>query len=62
MRAVDLGEYAHRIVELIAAAGPKMRLETDFEPVSCGIDKAVNFGLLLNELVLNAYKHAFAGA
>lgn len=61
MRAVDLGEYAHRIVELIAAAGPKMRLETDFEPVSCGIDKAVNFGLLLNELVLNAYKHAFAG-
>lgn len=37
----------------------RVRLETDFEDVSLDINAAVPCGLILNELVSNALKHAF---
>lgn len=37
----------------------QIQLEFDLEPVSLGIDQAVPCGLILQELVTNALKHAF---
>ena len=37
----------------------QVRMETDFEDVSLDINSAVPCGLILNELVSNALKHAF---
>ncbi|MEX0845111.1 MAG: histidine kinase dimerization/phosphoacceptor domain -containing protein [Balneolaceae bacterium] len=36
-------------------------LSTNVEPISMTINQAIPCSLLLNELVVNAYKHAFAG-
>jgi two-component sensor histidine kinase len=43
----------------IAASG--VRLSLDLEPVSLSVNVAVPCGLILNELVSNALKHAFVG-
>jgi len=60
MRSVDLGDYAGQLVELIvSSSNAAVEIESSFDFVPCNIDKAISFGLLLNELVLNAYKHAF---
>ncbi len=37
----------------------EIRLKTDVENVSLTINQAIPCSLLLNELVVNAYKHAF---
>ena len=39
----------------------RVRLQTDVEPVSLGINLGVPCGLLINELVTNALRHAFPG-
>jgi PAS domain S-box-containing protein len=39
----------------------QVRMETDFEDVSLDINSAVPCGLILNELISNALKHAFPG-
>jgi len=58
---VDLGEYSRRLLSLISESiPPAVSIDSELDPVSCGTDKAISFGLLLNELVVNAYKHAFA--
>jgi two-component sensor histidine kinase len=57
---VDLGDYTRRLVTLVTADTLRFVAVTiEAEPVSGGIDMAVPFGLLLNELVTNACKHAF---
>jgi PAS domain S-box-containing protein len=64
---LNLPEYVESLcAQLLRAAGPihaRIRLERHIEPetVSLGLDQAVPCGLLLNELVTNALKHAFPG-
>ena len=64
---LDLGEYVESLcAQLFRASGPvhgRVRLErhVESEKISLGLDQAVPFGLLLNELVTNALKHAFPG-
>ena len=64
---LNLGVYvASLCAQLLRAAGPvhgRVRLErhVETEKISLGLDQAVPFGLLLNELVTNALKHAFPG-
>ena len=58
---VELGSYAERILDLIGrsnegTAGADARVEAD--PISVNLVKAVPFGLLVNELATNAFKHA----
>ncbi len=36
-----------------------IKFETDLEPIVLNINQAISCSLLINELVLNAYKHAF---
>ena len=60
---IDLAEYARNLAEdIIASHGSPtlpVRLKTELEPVIMGADLAVPCGLILNELVSNAFKHGF---
>jgi len=60
---IDFAEYARNLAEDILASHESpiasVRLETELEPVTMGADLAVPCGLILNELVSNAFKHGF---
>jgi PAS domain S-box-containing protein len=60
---IDFGGYLNSLaVHLIHVYCPqpgRIRLETDFEDMTLDIASAIPCGLLLNELISNALKHAF---
>ncbi len=60
---IDFAEYVRSLLNYLwrayGAATKAVRLTLDVQPVSISIEKAVPCGLLLNELVTNALKHAF---
>jgi PAS domain S-box-containing protein len=62
---VPFSEYAADLVSSIfdaaggRAAGISLAVESD--PVALGVDRAIPCGLILNEFVSNALKHAFSG-
>jgi two-component sensor histidine kinase len=60
---VDLGEYARgllgHLVTALAVEPRDVHIESTIEEVAVPIDTAVPAGLLLAELVGNAFKHAF---
>jgi len=62
---IDFAEYSRRLAEDILAShgspSVSVRLRTELEPVTVGADLAVPCGLILNELVSNAFKHGFPG-
>jgi two-component sensor histidine kinase len=62
---VDLAEYARRLMtDLFRAHGAlasKVKLRLEAHSVNVGVDVAVPYGLILNELATNALKHAFVG-
>ena len=62
---VDFADYARSLLDYLwrahSTAASSIRLATDMEPISFTTDVAVPCGLILNELVSNALKHAFGG-
>lgn len=62
---VDLGEYIHDLTrQLLRSHGTdpsRVRIESQVVPTPLPVDVAVPCGLILNELVSNALKHAFPG-
>jgi PAS domain S-box-containing protein len=64
LAAIDTHDYLQRLVRDLfmsySPEGPKIDLKVDVEAVRVPIDTAVQCGLLLNELLSNALKHAFA--
>jgi two-component sensor histidine kinase len=56
---VDLAQYADRLLDDIRAGSSIEFILRAEGPVLVGLDFAVPFGLLLNELATNARKHAF---
>ena len=48
-----------RLLSALVTSSSDIRLEFDLEPVSLIVDEAIPCGLILNELVANALKHAF---
>jgi two-component sensor histidine kinase len=60
---IDFAEYARNLAEeILASHGTPtvpVRLKTELEPVTVGADLAIPCGLILNELVSNAFKHGF---
>jgi PAS domain S-box-containing protein len=45
----------------LQATSPKHALIVDLDPLCVAADKAIPLALILNELVMNAFKHAYAG-
>jgi two-component sensor histidine kinase len=60
---IDFAEYARLLAAEVLATyrlpERPVRLTTDLEPMKMSIDLAVPCGLILNELISNACKHAF---
>jgi two-component sensor histidine kinase len=60
---IDFAEYARSLAQDIMAshANPDapVRLITNLESVVMGVDLALSCGLILNELISNAFKHGF---
>ena len=63
MARVEFAEYAESLLNYLWRAhgttASGVRLVLDLEPVSLSVNAAVPCGLILNELVSNALKHAF---
>jgi len=62
---VDIGGYinalTHGLYRSYHMTPDKVRIRIEIEEVKMGIDSAVPFGMVVNELVSNAMKHAFPG-
>ena len=60
---VDFGEYLRDLVEGIAASNgsssPRVVTEVQTDNLRIGVDTAIPCGLIVNELVSNAFKHGF---
>lgn len=63
---IEFGRYLQNLVRTVAAAHRTPDCEVDVrftvEPVFFSIEQAVPLALWANEVITNAYKHAFAGA
>ena len=60
---VDFAEYAQSLAQDILASyespNAPVQLKTDMDTVTMGVDLALPCGLILNELISNAFKHGF---
>jgi two-component sensor histidine kinase len=59
--AAHLREMAEMLVHSHTPPGCSLALEVRADPVAMDLDTAVTLGLIANELLLNALKHAFDG-
>ena len=58
---VEVAPYVERLVKEVAKAfRGDVAIETQIEPLRVGPDQAMPLGLIVNEVVTNAFKHAFA--
>jgi len=61
---INFGQYARQLAEQISAAcsvDDRVRIEVKAEPIDLPVNRAIPCGLILNELVSNAFKHGFPG-
>ncbi|MCB0778707.1 MAG: ATP-binding protein, partial [Flavobacteriales bacterium] len=59
---LDLSEYIDGLARNLLMSHSlhgRVALEMDLRPVDLGLDQAIPCGLILNELISNALKHAF---
>ncbi len=60
---IDLGSYGEKIMELVIGIKDSLApvsIDVQAETILAPLDKAITFGLLLNELVMNSLKHGLA--
>ena len=62
-RTVDIKEYITELIQyLVYSYGyheRNLKLDLDINEISIDVDKAIPLGLILNELISNAFKHAY---
>jgi two-component sensor histidine kinase len=61
LRMVDVSTYLGAICREMADLSDEVTIEADLEASTIAIDQAVPLGLVTNELITNALKHAFDG-
>jgi len=63
-RTVDIKEYITELIQyLVYSYGyheKNFKLDLEIKEISIDVDKAIPLGLILNELISNAFKHAYA--
>lgn len=61
---VDIEDYLNKLLEDLAMSNTRpnlfVQMDIRIEPEMVGLDMAIYFGLIINELVTNAIKHAFS--
>jgi two-component sensor histidine kinase/CheY-like chemotaxis protein len=64
LRVVDLARHgaliAERLLQTYGFEESRVKLHMEMKPLTLAVDQAIPAGLILNELVSNALKHAFA--
>lgn len=60
--AVDIGDYSERLLSYMGGAygRPGIRIEHSLESIRAPLDRALPYGLALNELATNAFKYGAA--
>jgi len=62
---INFADYAQQLVRRVAAAFAsepgRIAIQLDLDPIELAIELAVPCGLILNELLTNAFKYAFRG-
>jgi len=59
--AAYLGQLVRHLADAHGAAAQRVPIRLEVAPVHLGIETAVPLGLIINELLSNAYKHAYPG-
>ncbi len=61
---IDYRTYVHDLMQAISSMhineSKEITFKTDIEPISLDINQAIPCSLLLNEIIVNSYKHAFS--
>jgi two-component sensor histidine kinase len=54
-----LRSLARNIARVAGASTERVKMLIESQPITLPVDKAIPFGLILHELITNAFKHAF---
>jgi len=63
---INVQEYVNDLIDSVSRAYKskykKIEITRDIDPITLNINEGISLGLLINELLNNAYKHAFSDA
>lgn len=57
--SIDMRDYLNALCANIDPRRPNLTIDTEFDPASIPLDRAVPIGIIVNELVTNSVKYAF---